>query len=756
MRIKRLSFNEPAKSSGITIRFRLLLGFVLMALITALTIAAGSMVMGFLNGRQQALDRLESVVSLKELEINDWIEKLQNDLVSVSNEEYALERMRVVLDLAQSNKYLAAYNKVTKNRLLRILEQTGHFHQVFLVDLNGRVVLSTDPAQEGRQADLDLPRPVETAPYIQPLVCSGPEPPLIVAVAIKDENGELLGALAGRARLNHLTGILQNRTGLGSTGKAYLAGLNGALFTSMGICEGIDPALPPPAVADGSSSGMYDDYQDTPVIGVRRQIPLLESTLVVEQDQSEAFLATLSTLGVNLGITAFAVLLAIGASLGITRGIAAPIADLAHTSTQIATGDLEREAKVARNDEIGTLARAFNSMTKQLRELIVNLERRVEERTSALQRQALQLETSAQVSREITSVLDIDHLMQQVVNTIQEAFGYYNVNIFMLEQAVNQLVLQASSGSLEPQHQRLALDRDSVNGIAVLTNEAVIIQDTGRDERYLADDNLPATRSELVVPMRIGRDVIATLDVQSEEPNAFSPEDVLVIQSLADQIAIAIQNARLYRQAGQAATLEERQRLARELHDSVIQSMYSLTLLIEGGRRLANTGKLDDAEAYFYDLWEIARQTLKELRLIVYELRPAELDSEGLVGALQQRLDAVEGRAGIDARLLVTGDPVIPREVEQVFYRVTQEALNNTLKHSAATEITVRLEAAGDRIILQIQDNGKGFSVSGAADAGGMGLATMRERVNEIGGQFVLDSTPGKGTTIIIEVEHDR
>ncbi|MBN1317139.1 MAG: GAF domain-containing protein [Anaerolineales bacterium] len=747
---------KKVKPTGITIRLRLLIGFVLMALVPALAIAAGSTIMGFYNGRQQAHDRLESVASLKELEINAWIEKLQNDLVSVSNEEYALERMRVVLDLAQSNKYLNAYNKVTRNRLLRILEQTERYDSVFLINLSNQIILSTDPNLEGKEPDITDFIVKELDSNVQSLICSGSEMELQVAVAIRDAEGETLGVLAGNAQLENLVNILEGRTGLGQTGKSYLADINGAIFTSEGTCLAYNSSMQPVNI-DEDGSETYTDYRNVTVIGVRRWIPGIQTTLVIEQDLSEALRATLSTLEVNLGIALGAVVLAIGASWVITRGIATPIADLAHTSTRIAGGDLERVAKVEREDEIGTLARAFNSMTRQLRELITNLERRVEERTRALTRQTIQLETSAQVSREITSVLDIDQLMQQVVNTIQEAFGYYHVSIFMLDQSANQLVLQASSGSLNPQRRRLDLNHNSLNGVAVLTNEAVLIQDTAQDKRFLTDDNLPDTHSELVVPMRVGKAVIATLDVQSEEPNSFTPEDVLVIQSLADQIAIAIQNARLYRQAGQAATLEERQRLARELHDSVIQSMYSLTLLLEGGRRLAKTGQLDNAEDYFVDLWEIARQALKELRLIVYELRPPELESEGLVGALQQRLDAVEGRAGIDARLLVTGDLKIPPAIEQVLYRVAQEALNNTLKHSAATEITVQFDASDGHITLQIEDNGKGFQILKVADMGGMGLLTMHERVAEIGGKLLVGSRPGTGTTIkvVIEVNND-
>jgi nitrate/nitrite-specific signal transduction histidine kinase len=582
----------------------------------------------------------------------------------------------------------------------------------------------------------------------------------VISSAPFNKKGRFSGMMVGRANTGALIRILDERTGLGDSGKSYLVGQDHTLWIGDGgtipplttgniHTSGLDAAVK----TRSGGSGIYDDYNGVRVLGAYRWLPELQMALLIEQDLSEAFRAVYTSLSVNLGIALVAVLLAASASLLITRSISVPLINLAETASLIAAGDLQQVASVERGDEIGALATAFNSMTAQLRDLIANLEERVRERTNALRQRALELETSALVSREVTSILDMDQLLPQVVELIRTAFGHYHVHIFLVEEETNYLVLRASSGFPSAHLHRLSIGDRSLNSRAVQRNEAVMVNDVMHDPDFRGDEQLAEVRSELVVPLRIGDRIIGTLDVQGAEVDTFSPEDVLVIQSLGDQTAIAIENARHYRQARQAATMAERQRLARELHDSLIQSLYSLTLLTEGGRRLAASGRLESATGYFTDLWEIARQSLKEMRLLIYELRPIALESAGLVGAIQQRLDAVEGRAGVEARLLLDGELEFPPLVEEALYRIAQEALNNALKHAAATMLTVRLETRGGQISLQIQDNGRGFDLEEANQSGGLGLSSMRERAEQMGGELTIQTNPENGTVVQVTVE---
>jgi len=233
----------------------------------------------------------------------------------------------------------------------------------------------------------------------------------------------------------------------------------------------------------------------------------------------------------------------------------------------------------------------------------------------------------------------------------------------------------------------------------------------------------------------------------------FDEGDVALLRSIGDQIGVIVENARLYRQAEQLAVVRERERLARELHDSVTQSLYSLTLLSEASQRLLATGDIERAEEYTGRLGEIAQQALKEMRLLVYQLRPLVLKREGLVGALQQRLDAVEKRAGVDARLLVEGALELPAPIEEGLYRIAQEALNNALKHAAPR---LRIRATDRRVRLEVEDDGRGFDPATVEDKGGMGLTSMQERAERLGGSLSLHSARGRGTTVRVDVEVPR
>jgi PAS domain S-box-containing protein len=200
------------------------------------------------------------------------------------------------------------------------------------------------------------------------------------------------------------------------------------------------------------------------------------------------------------------------------------------------------------------------------------------------------------------------------------------------------------------------------------------------------------------------------------------------------------------------AVADERNRLARELHDSVAQSIYSLTLFSETARQLLSTGNEERLEYYLNRLGQTSQQALKEMRLLVHELRPLQLENEGLVGALQHRLNAVEQRAGVDACLLTEGSIELPPNYEFELYRVAQEALNNSLKHAAATAVTVRLVAAGQRVQMEIRDNGKGFDLDTVSTGGGMGLVNMRYRVQELVGELEISSGVDEGTTVKVTV----
>jgi signal transduction histidine kinase len=761
------------------IRRRLLIWFVLIALLPVIGVGIGTSLVSYFNGRQQSIDRLESVAARKELAIQGWVESLQQELLFASQTDCSPQFVNTALRLGNEDKEYAWYYNLVRKQLEAFVNQSPRIEELFLVDLQGEVVVSTDVAREGQiyynQAlfQRGLLVPATQLPFHSLISASGeggflPQDRIsvIAVVPVVGTDQQLRGLMGGRALVEDVHTILAEGTGLGETGKAYLvdaehSALSGTHLAPEGEevytvqTQGIDVAIQ----GATSGSGVYEDAMGTSVVGIYRWLSPVGAVLSVEQDLSEAFRAVWVTTGVNLVIALAAVLLAVAASLSMTRSIADPIVDLADTATQIARGALDRTADVERQDEIGALAQAFNSMTAQLRDLINSLENRVDERTRALQKanraleqRALQLQTSAQVGREITSILDIDVLLPRVVETIREAFGYYHVQVFLLDRDAHELVLRASSDNIDLEHRRLDLSMASINTKAARNGKAVLANDVLRDPGFLPDSQLPETRSELVIPLRLGNQVIGTLDVHNRQVDAFTKEDMAAIQSLGDQIVVAIENAHLYDQSRELAVLEERTRLARDLHDSVTQSLYSLVLLTEGWRRLLSAGSGAQIEDYLGRIGEIAQQALREMRLLIHELRPPMLEQEGLVGAVRKRLDAVEKRVGIEARVVMDDLVELPTALEEGLYWITQEALNNTLKHAAAKKETVRICVECEMLVLEIIDDGQGFDLEAAKHKGGMGLASMQERARQMGGLLTIQSAPGQGATVKVSV----
>jgi len=753
----------------VSIRSRLFLAFVLMVLLPGIAFSTVSTVVGFRSGRQQVIDQLESVATIKEAELNTWVSDVQTDLATVVIGDETIGHLREILAPSPDPMdYQVAYDRLHQD-FGQMVEQSKRLDELFLMDLHRHVVLSTDPGHEGRSGG-----PGSNVYFREGLKGEYMHPPSytlsvggIAVIAVRpilDEQGEVLGVLAGRASPAWLNEIMLERTGLGETGETYLVTRSHVMLTEPRFREerwshmyyvfskGAGAALE----KHGNGSGSYESYQRVPVLGVYHWLPELEVALLAEQAESEAMRAVYTTLGINLGVAVVALLIAGVVALFLARNIAGPLANLVETAERVAGGELEHTAEVQRDDEIGALARAFNTMTARLRELIDSLEQRVRERTQTLQRRALQLETSTRVSREITSILDIDDLLNQVVDLIKEAFGYYYVGIFLVDRQTNTLAFAAGTGEagqrLKSQGMQMEIGGGSLNGEVAQTSRAMMVNDVLEDGRYLADERLADTRAELVIPLRIGERVLGTLDVQSTEVNAFGEEDVRILQSLGDQVAVAIENARLYDRSQALAVLEERNRLARELHDSVTQSLYSLVLFAGAGQEMVEGGRLEPVKGHLSRIEQTAQQALKEMRLLVHELRPPVLEEEGLLGALQQRLDAVERRAGVKVRLLVEGTVELPAPVEEGLYRIAQEALNNALKHAAATLVTVGIRVNREQVELEVADNGVGFDLDAVSHMGGVGLASMRERAAGLGGLLVIVSEPGEGTRVRVSV----
>jgi signal transduction histidine kinase len=272
------------------------------------------------------------------------------------------------------------------------------------------------------------------------------------------------------------------------------------------------------------------------------------------------------------------------------------------------------------------------------------------------------------------------------------------------------------------------------------------------------------TRSELAVPIRIKDRIIGVLDVQSERLGAFDQSDLVVLQSLANQAAITIDNARLYEGAQRLAVLEERNRLARDLHDAVTQTLFSASLISEALPAVWD-GDQEEGLQLLRELRQLNRGALAEMRNLLLELRPAALADANLGDLLRQLAEAVTGRTGMSVAVTEEGQCLVPPYVHVALYRIAQEALNNVVKHAHASRAAVSLRCtayrAGPdmeehrRIELQVTDDGRGFDPTDIPPDR-LGLSILRERTQSIGAALKIESQPGQGTRVAVMWESDK
>ena len=274
--------------------------------------------------------------------------------------------------------------------------------------------------------------------------------------------------------------------------------------------------------------------------------------------------------------------------------------------------------------------------------------------------------------------------------------------------------------------------------------------DIRRDPRFeYWPSEHPTMRSFLGVPIVAKGEVLGAFYLtDKQDAYAFGDDDQHLIELFAAHAAIAIENATLFERSRELTVVAERNRLARDLHDSVVQTLFSLALIAEAARRNGDVAELERVE-------ELAKNALAELRSIVFELRPADLEAEGLVTTLIKHAEVVRRVFGQDIDVRVASEQRLGPDVELELFRIAQEALSNALKHAAASKIEVIVDLEADPARLEIIDDGSGFDPeSPAIRARHLGLTSMEERAESIGAKLRIDAASGPGTTVAVEVPH--
>jgi len=257
----------------------------------------------------------------------------------------------------------------------------------------------------------------------------------------------------------------------------------------------------------------------------------------------------------------------------------------------------------------------------------------------------------------------------------------------------------------------------------------------------------------IALPLSVRDKRLGTLTIYFAQPRKFDADEVQMYQSLAQILGLALYNTQLFAQSSKLATVEERARLARELHDSVTQSLFSLNLTLRAARRVLERDP-SSAMQLLDNVHELAQGSLAEMRALIFELRPQALENEGLTSALQKHADAVRARSGLKVHLKVTGERRLPIAHEEALYQIAREALHNVVKHARAGEAWIDLDLSGNDVLLSIRDNGRGFDLPTLRQGGGshIGTSTMQERARAINGHLEIESASAKGTRVSVRV----
>jgi signal transduction histidine kinase len=357
------------------------------------------------------------------------------------------------------------------------------------------------------------------------------------------------------------------------------------------------------------------------------------------------------------------------------------------------------------------------------------------------------IESLQRVTTTLLQKLTLEETLEIVCHEACQLTGATGAAFFSLKDET-WLEIVHSVGITESATTRIPLE-STFTGQAILSGEPLLLNDP--EELTQSSHPEPNLESLLVIPMRLRGSVVGALNAVNK-PSGFMEEDVRILSLFADEAAIAIDSARLHEQAEKLAVMEERQRLARELHDSVTQALYSVTLYAEAARMAMSSGKLDVAAENLQELQDMAREAMLDMRMLIFELHPPLLEEEGLVAALQARLVAVETRAGLQTEIHGEGERRLPLSAEEELFWIALEAFNNVVKHARAQKVAVRLQFDEGNFCLEIQDDGRGFDPAKAEQSGGMGLRGMEERTQRINGQLEIQSAPGEGTTLRVTV----
>jgi nitrate/nitrite-specific signal transduction histidine kinase len=604
-----------------------------------------------------------------------------------------------------------------------------------------------------------------TGSVVSDIVADGPNGAevIVVAVPIIGDAGEQPGALAGMFRLratglsSFYGGIIKLRTG-GDGNVLVVDGQGNVIYHPDDDLIGESLAANPSVqqVLAGRVDAIRTQHEGGhAIVASFAPVPGTAWGFVNEEPwdalmhSSQGYRDFLLVL-LALGVVVPSVVVAIG-----VRRITRPIEAMISAARAIAGGNFGQKITAPAGDELAELAEQFNVMSAELQASYTQLERRVAERTR-------DLATLNGIAAVVSRSLDLAEILHDALDKLVEVMRADTGTAYRLEDDGRMLTLIAHRGvspEIARQGARIALSASAAGQSAGL-DRSLPGAATGLDRplvRPVADYATGTLRSLLEreriatvisIPLVAKGQLLGMISLGSRSRRQATSEELALLAAVGHQVGVAMENARLYERAEESAAAAERNRLARDLHDAVTQTLFSASLIAdvlpriwernpaEGGRRLE-------------ELRRLTRGALAEMRTLLLELRPAALTDGALSNLLRQLVEAASARTGMPIELVANGECPLPPDVQVALYRIAQEALNNITKHAHASRATVELRGQPDQVTLLIDDDGCGFDPARVA-SGRLGLGILRERADAIGATLTITSRPGGGTTVAV------
>jgi len=747
--------------------------------------------------QREVTAKLSSVAAMMEAQVRQCVESRIADLAFLAALPATQENVSALI----ANSPDASTARDALNVQLRaLLAQGSGFRRLAALDGGGRILTSTgtgtDPQLEGSLVEQTITLEPEQTFGLRALA-SPAEPSstldptndmrLVAIQRITGPDTKTLGFLAGWFSPCEMVQNMQTVSGLGEAGEIYLVGPNGVRVSDgrTVTSPGIESAL-----SGENGEGLHENYAGVPVIGVYHWIPELGLALVAEQAQEEAFAPTENVTAAVVGAMLVVALITAVIAAVVTRQITHPIVQLTESALSIAEGDMEQRVPMTMfsRDEIGILAYVFNRMAAELKTLYDDLEEKVAQRTVLLQeanyqiqRRAIQLATTVEVSQVATSILEPDQLLREVVQLVHHSFAYSYVGIYLLDDDGKQALLQEATGGGKKmaavKAEPVPVENGSAVGQAVLAGKPCIVRwDAERAQEMFFS---PYIRAEAALPLKMGDQIIGVLDILSTEEEDFDADDISALQNVANQITIALKNAHAYAVEREAAKrLRELDRSKRHFLANMSHELRTpLTNIIGFSRLMLKNPDGPLTEQQQNDLQIIYHNGQHLLGLIndlldishieagLMELEFREVNLADLIHSVMSTVNALVRDKDIELHQEIA--PNLPSvhadaaRIRQVLLRL----LANVAKFTEHGTITVRSWSANEQVLVSVNDNGAGIPAGEyelifqqfeqgnlesdrRLNGAGLGLALSKEFVEMHGGEIWVESDVENGSTL--------